>query len=153
MTMRITWFISAIAAIGLAASVSAQQADQSTWQEIKALMDGYNDTFNKQDAVGIARFWATDGVSLLVTEFFTGSLSGPQQIENYYRGLFKPNQHSDQFVERVWPSGTDGAIAMGSWLETVGDTKSGGHWTAAYAREGNGWKIRLITWVPNPPSR
>jgi uncharacterized protein (TIGR02246 family) len=153
--MRSCWIISAIAAIGLVVSASAQQLDQGTRQQIERLVATYAENFNKQDAAGIAGLYTKDGV--LVSSAAKAVKSGPQEIEQSYQGAFKSGMnHIELTVDQVLPFGTDAAISMGEY-HLAGQGQSGpmkvdGHWTGVDVREGGTWKIRLATAVPNPPS-
>ena len=60
--MRSSWFIVAVAAICVIARASAQDANQDMRHEAEKLMFAYADTFNKQDAAGLAAFYTKDGV-------------------------------------------------------------------------------------------
>jgi uncharacterized protein (TIGR02246 family) len=152
--MRSRWIISAIAAICLAVSASAQQADQSTRLQIARLVATYAENFNKQDAAGIAGLYTKDGV--LVSSAAKAVKTGPQEIEQSYQGGFKSGlNHIELTVDQVLPFGTDAAISMGEF-HLAGQGQSGpmkvdGHWTGVDVREGSTWKIRLATSVPNPP--
>jgi uncharacterized protein (TIGR02246 family) len=148
--MRPYW-TSTIAAICFAASASAQQVDQSMRQQIERLAAAYTENWNKQDAAGIAGLYTRDGV-LVTSTVKTGS----QEIEQHYQGVFKRGlNHNQLTVDQVSPFGTDAAISMGEYHITGqgqdGPIKLDGYWTAVDVRQGDTWKIRLLTGVPSPP--
>jgi uncharacterized protein (TIGR02246 family) len=153
--MRLPWIIATIAAIGVGVtSASAQQAEQSTQQQIPQLVATYAENFNKQDAAGIAGLYTTDGV--LVSQAPKVVKTGPQEIEQSYQSAFKSGMnHVELTVDQVSPLGTDAALSMGEYHLTGqgqnGPMKVDGHWTGVDVREGGTWKIRLATAVPNPP--
>jgi uncharacterized protein (TIGR02246 family) len=153
--MRSIWIVAVIAAMGLAVSASAQQADQSTRQQIERLAATYAENFNKQDAAGIAGLYTSDGV--LVSSAAKAVKTGPQEIEQNYQNVFKMGfNHYQMTVEQVSPFGTGAAISMGEYHVT-GQGQNGpinldGHWTAVDVHEGGTWKVRLLTGVPNPPA-
>ena len=64
--MRHAWMYAAIAALSLTTSVSAQQVDQNTRQQIERIVTAYHDAWNNHDAAGIAGLYTKDAV--LVTQ-------------------------------------------------------------------------------------
>ena len=152
--MRSPWVASAIAVICFTMGASAQPVDQGTRQQIERLVATYAESFNKQDAAGIAGLYTKDGV--LVSSAGKAVKTGPQEIEQSYQSAFKSGMnHIEITLDQVSPFGSDAAISMGEYY-LAGQGQSGpikveGHWTAVDAREGGAWKIRLLTVVPNPP--
>ena len=153
--MRSVWIISLIIAIGLTTSAPAQQqVDQVTRQQIELLTATFVETWNEQDAAGLARFFTTDGV--LVTPGPDPLSVGPQKIEQHYLNNFKRGEtHNESTVEQVWPLGIEAVISYGTYRLT-GQGQSGpinvaGHWTAVDVREGGTWKARIITALGGPP--
>jgi uncharacterized protein (TIGR02246 family) len=152
--MRPIWIIGAFATLSLATSVSAQQVDQNTRQQIERLAATYEERFDKQDAAGLAGLYARDGV--LVSQAAQVVKTGPQEIEQNYQNAFKSGaNHAAITVDRVSPLGADALISMGEAHITGqgqnGPIKADSHWTAVDVREGGTWKLRLVTVVPNPP--
>ncbi len=83
--------------------------------------------------------------------------SGAREIEQFYQGSFKAGINHDEItIDDVSPLGADTVIAMGEYRATGqgqnGAIKLEGHWTGVDVREGDTWKIRLLTAVPNAPS-
>ena len=128
--------IAAFAAVGLITSAAAQQVDQNTRQQIERLAAAY-----------------VDGV--LVTP--TGAVrSGSQEIEQASQGVMKTfPQHNGETIEQISPLGNDADIRIGefhlSGQGPNGTTKLDGRYTAVDVREGEAWKIRLLTAVPIAP--
>jgi ketosteroid isomerase-like protein len=129
---------------------SAVAADTTVKQEVEKIASAYAESFNKQDAEGIAALYASDGVLVNPT--------GPHtDIEPLVKGAFKAGfDHQEITVNQVWPLGTDAALSMGEFRQT-GKNESGapietvGLWTATDVREGGHWKIRMLTAMPKAP--
>jgi uncharacterized protein (TIGR02246 family) len=154
--LRTALFISAIAAISLAASASAQQVDQNTRQQIEKIVAANQDAENKQDAAAIAGRYTQDGV--LVSPFRRPLVTrGRQEIEKAYKEAFKAIQdrHIEIKVDDVSPLGTNAAVGVGNFEVTGkgqnGAVKVDGDWTAVWVNDGGEWKVRLLT-VFTPPS-
>ena len=152
--MRRIWIIAGIMATAFAMSASAEQANQSTRQQIERLVATYADDFDKHDAAGIAGLYTKDG--MLVSSAAKIVKTGPQEIELSYQDLFKMGMNNGQItVDQVYPLGTGSAIYLGEYHLT-GEGQSGalkvdGHFTAVAVHEGDTWKIRLATAFPSPP--
>jgi uncharacterized protein (TIGR02246 family) len=147
------WITSAIIAIGLTTSASAQGVDQNTRQQLDRMVTTYVEDWNKHDAAGIAGLYTKDGVLVTTT---AAVKSGTQEIEQNYQNLFKTLSHHDgATIDQVSPLGNDAVISVGefhlSGQGQSGPIKLDGRWTAAYVRDGGTWKIRLLTAVQNPP--
>ena len=131
-------------------SVSAAAADPK--QEVEKITSAYADSFNKQDAAGIAALYASGG-------FHINPVGPRPDVAEFYQGLFKAGfNHQEATVDQAWPLGTDTAIAMGEYHIT-GKKQTGeplevtGRWTAAYVRDGGDLKIRMLSAFPkaSPP--
>jgi uncharacterized protein (TIGR02246 family) len=153
--MRYIWIISVIAALGFTTSAAlAQQVDQNTRQQIEHVVAAYHENWNNHNATGIANLYTKDGV--LVTQAPKVVKIGQQEIEQNYKNAFNTvPQHDSATVDELSPLGTNTAFSVGQY-HLIGKGKSGptkidGYWTAVYVREGDTWKIRLLTAVPNPP--
>jgi uncharacterized protein (TIGR02246 family) len=155
--VRTAWIISAIAAMGLATSASAQQVDQNTRQQMEKLNAAFEEGYTKQDAAGIAGLFTKDGI--LVVAIGKHVYSGRQEIEEFYKGAFKVGfNHDETILDELTPLGTDMLLQIGEYHVSGqgpnGVLKGDGHYTAIDVREGGGWKIRLLTAVrdvPPPP--
>jgi len=159
MAMRTAWIISAIAAMGLATSASAQQVDQNTRQEIEKINAAFDEAYNKQDAAGLAGAFAKAGV--LIVGIGKHVYTGQQEIEQFYQGSFKAGfSHSEGVLKELTPFGADMVIVIGEYHVSGqgqnGPLKVDGHYSAVDVREGGVWKIRLLTAsrdVPPPPPK
>jgi len=152
--MRKYCIISAIAAVALTTSVSAQGVDQNTRQQIEQLVTTYRANWNKQDAAGIAGLYTKDAV--LVSQAPKVVKNGQQEIAQQYETIFKTLPHNDAATVEVSPLGNDALFSVGEYhlsgQNQSGPLKVDGHWTAVYVRDGGAWKIRLLTAVPDPPA-
>jgi ketosteroid isomerase-like protein len=134
--------------VTLSAPAIAAEADLK--QEVEKLGSAYAESFNKQDAAGIAALYASGGI--LVNQAGTQS-----DIAKYYDGTFKAGfNHEEVTVDQVWPLGSDTVLATGQYRIT-GKNQSGapieiaGIWTATDVRDGGKWKIRMLSAIPKPP--
>jgi uncharacterized protein (TIGR02246 family) len=156
---------SVVALVGLAVSLAlptfAQQketVDPQIIEQLNALGKKYLDAMNDNDPVPLAALFTEDAV--LLTD--RGPVNGREAIAKWYVDNFKEWHHSDHIGKRDPNSsriiGTAGneIWANGSWSETV-QRQTGepiqlkGYWSAIYSsatntREGDGWKIRMLTW-------
>ena len=119
-------------------------------QEVEKIASAYAESFNRQDAAGIAALYASGGMLVNPTGLHT-------DIEQLIKGAFKTGfDHMEITVNQVWPLGADAALAMGEFRET-GKNQSGapiefdGVWTAIDVREDGHWKIRMLTGMPKAP--
>jgi uncharacterized protein (TIGR02246 family) len=142
-------------AIGFAVPTFAQRTatpDPQTTQKIFAIGKAYEDGGNNNDATTIAALYTEDAV--LVTD--RGPVNGRQAIEKWYTDLYK-GWHPKNLVIKFDGNaphliGTAGneLWATGEWSET-GQGETGGpiqikgYWSAIYIREGDDWKLRMLT--------
>jgi ketosteroid isomerase-like protein len=119
-------------------------------QDVEKLSSAYEDSFNKQDAAGIAAQYVSGGFHI--------NPAGPRaDIAEFYQGVFKAGfNHEEATVDQAWPLGTDAAIAMGEY-HISGKNSTGapveiiGRWTAVYVSEGGKLKIRMLSAFPKSP--
>jgi uncharacterized protein (TIGR02246 family) len=129
---------------------SAPAADTTIKQEVEKLASAYAESFNKQDAAGVAALFAKGGVMV--------NPSGPHtDVEQYVQGAFKSGiDHIEITVNQVWPLGTEAALATGESRQT-GKNQSGAPievvslWTATDVRGDGHWKIQMLTGLPKAP--
>src|ERR1700733_9287567 len=123
--------------------------------EFGALSLKLEEAFNKNDASAIAALFTEDGVLVVSNEMF----SGRQAIEKRYAGLFQRSPITTNSGQRYQLNAIDNAVwSVGEWWSTIqsetGPKFEGGYWSAIYVREGDDWKIRLLTVSERPqPSR
>jgi uncharacterized protein (TIGR02246 family) len=112
--MRSVWIISIVGAVGLATPASAQQVDQTTRQQIEQINAEFEKGYEKQDAAGIAKLFAKDGV--LVAAIGKHIYKGPQEIEEFYQGVFKAGfNHNEGKVDELTQLGSDTVIGTGEY--------------------------------------
>jgi uncharacterized protein (TIGR02246 family) len=134
--------------VALSAPAFADDADLK--KQVDQIATGYVESFNKQDAAGIAALFATNGIVVYP--------SGPQtDLVKALEGTFKAGfNHIEAKVDQVWTLGPDTGIGMGQ-ARLTGKNQSGASienanfWTATYVREGGKWKIRMLSSIPKPP--
>jgi ketosteroid isomerase-like protein len=134
----------------LLAAVSAPATANDLKQEVEKIASAYVESYNKQDAAGIAALYASGGVHV-------NPVGARTDIAELYQGVFKAGfDHQEATVDQAWPLGTDTAIAMGEYHIT-GKKQTGepleviGRWTAAYVRDGGNLKIRMLSAFPKAP--
>ena len=69
----------------------------------------YMESFNRQDAAGIAALYANGGMHI--------NPAGPRtDIEQLYQAIFKAGfDHQETNLDEAWPLGTDAALAIGQY--------------------------------------
>jgi ketosteroid isomerase-like protein len=108
-------------------------------QGVEKLDAAFTESFNKQDAAGIAREFTKDGILLSQTP--QGAVhSGTQAITQRYDALFKLGaSHLDVTRSQLTSLDSDAAIALGEYHVTGqgqnGPIKADGDWSATYVRD------------------
>jgi ketosteroid isomerase-like protein len=148
-------------AIGFAVPVLAQEKEPAPAERDHQLVDEFNrkidQAYNNNDAAALVGFYAKQAV--LVTD--TGPIYGREALEKYYTDLFKQVHFSkhlgkvDQYSPRItgnqrWDTG--------EWSATIrvqgqnGDPiQLQGYFGCIDIREGDDWKIRMLTLNVTPP--
>jgi uncharacterized protein (TIGR02246 family) len=125
--------------------------DAELKKQVEQINTAYMESFNKQDAAGLATLFATGAT--FVNQF------GPQTPtkQHFEEGLFKAGfNHAESKVDQVWPLGSDAALGMGQ-IRFTGKNQNGApietaaFWTATYVREGGKWKVRMLSGIPKAP--
>jgi ketosteroid isomerase-like protein len=156
--------ISLLALVGLAISFAlptfAQQKEptlsEQDCQQIGALEKKYDEADNNNDAAALAALFTEDAV--IVPE--TGPVNGRQAIEKWYADAFQKWHNSNHLIKADQNSphgiGTAGneAWSNGEWSVTIqgqsGPIQLKGYWSVIDTREGDDWKIRMLTWNTTP---
>jgi uncharacterized protein (TIGR02246 family) len=130
--------------------------DPQIIEQLNAVGKKYDEAVNKNDAAAVAALYTEDAV--FVGD--SGPLYGRQAIEKFYADAFKTlhpknyiskkDQNSPRFVGTA-----DNVASNGEWSQTVqGETgepiQIKGYWSALDTREGDAWKIRILTWNITP---
>ena len=134
-----------------------ETVDPKIIEQLDAIAKKYDEAVNNNDAAAVAALCTEDAV--FVSD--SGPIYGPQAIEKWFADLFqrwRPKNHvtkrdpnSPRFIGKA-----DNVALNGEWSET-GQGPTGepiqikGYWSAIDIREGDGWKIRMLTWNITPP--
>jgi uncharacterized protein (TIGR02246 family) len=147
-------------AISFALPTFAQQKETVDPQLIQKLDDTlnkkYNEAINNHDAAALGALYTEDAI--FVTD--TGPVYGRKAIEKWYEDVFKGWQPKNNIFtidpHSVRMLGPDNLTYNGDWSET-GKGKNGedvpvkGYCSVVDTREGDVWKIRVLTWNITPP--
>jgi len=153
--MKIPLFLAVIGlAVGFALSTFGQQTnnpDPKLRERVVSSFKAVTDALDKNDAAAMAACFTEDAA--LVTQY--GRFLGRQAIEQWYAELFKEVQSSNNLItvdeDSPHTLGTAGneLLVTGKWSQTVtgesGSTEIKGSWSAIDIREGDDWKIRMLT--------
>jgi len=140
-------------AIGFAAPVVAFNfsGDVKALGEFNALGMKYDEAYNKNDAAALAALFAEDAV--VVTD--TGPNYGREAIEKMYADEFR-KWHNINHIGQADQLNANGnePWSVGEWWNTL-QSQTGpefvrGYWSAIYVREGDTWKIRMLTVSEHP---
>jgi len=125
--------------------------DVRALDEFSVLATKVDEAFNKNDGDALAALFTEDGV--LVTP--EGIFFGRRAIEKRYLELFQRWPVTFSTSQRDQLNAIDNAAwSTGEWWSTL-QSESGpefqrGYWSAIYVREGDGWKIRMLTISEHP---
>lgn len=147
-------------AINFAVSTFAQEketVDPQIAQQIRALSIKYDEAFNKNDAAALAALYTEDAVEVADT----GPIYGREAIEKHFADVFKQvhvsnhlgkgDQYSPHMIgpgNEIWANGEFSLTFQG---KSGGPIQVKGYWSAIDTREGDTWKIRMLTWNVTPP--
>jgi ketosteroid isomerase-like protein len=153
---------SLVALVGLAIIFAlptfAQQKDTIDSQIDEQINKKFDEAFNNGDAAAIAAFFTEDAVWVTPQ----GPLFGREAIQKRFAGIFEQGHYSDHLNKDDQGSphmiGTAGneVWRTGEWSFTF-QSKSGGpiqlkgYWGGINVREGETWKIRMLTFNVTPP--
>ena len=149
-----------VALVGLAISFTvpafAQQKDTAASQIDEQIVKKFDEAFNNGDAV--AALFTEDAVWVTPQ----GPVLGREAIEKQFTGMFEQGHYSnhlnkdDQGSPHMIGTAGDEVWRTGEWSFTV-QGKSGdpmkleGYWSAINVREGDTWKIQMLTFNVTPP--
>ena len=143
-----------VLAISSALPTFGQQKETVDPQLIQKLYDTiskkWNEAYNNHDAAAFGALYTEDAIFLTVF----GPVYGLKAIEKWYEDGFKgsqPKNHTSTIdPQSVRMLGPDTLTRSGEWSET-GKGKNGedvpikGYWSEIDTREGDGWKICVLT--------
>jgi uncharacterized protein (TIGR02246 family) len=150
-------------AISFALPTFAQEKDAAVdpqiVQQLHAIGKKSDEAFLKGDAAALAALYTEDGV--YVTN--TGPIRGRQAIEKYYVDRFQEVRYFGHDTKydpaSPHPIGTDGNAVWenGEWSGTIflqgedcGPHQLRGYFASVKVREGDTWKIRMLTLTEHP---
>ena len=112
------------------------------------------EAFKENDASAVAALFTEDGV-LVAPD---GMSYGRQAIEKRYADTFRRWPITTFSSQRYQLNAIDNAVwAVGEWWSTlqseIGPKFEGGYWSAIYIREGNAWKICMLSLIEHPAPR
>jgi uncharacterized protein (TIGR02246 family) len=125
--------------------------DAKALGEFGALGMKEDEAFNNNDASAVAALFTEDGVLVAPDGMFYGR----QAIEKRYAKTFQRWPITTFRGQRCQLNAIDNAAwSAGEWWSTLesqtGPKFEGGYWSAIYVREGDAWKIRLLTLSERP---
>jgi ketosteroid isomerase-like protein len=157
---------SLLALVGLAISFAlptfGQQNDATDpriIQQLEEIGRKNDEAFDRNDEAAEAALFTDDAI--FVTP--RGLVYGRQAIEKWHADIFQKWHHSnhltkgDQTSPPVVSTSGNEAWWVGEWSNTL-QTQNGrmdvkGYWSAVYVREGDAWKVRMLSYNVNttPP--
>ena len=126
--------------------------DAKALDEFSALATKQSEAFTNKDAAAVSALFTEDGVLVAPDGIF----SGRQAIERRYEDTFQRwpftffndlrDCHLKAIDNAVWSFGEWGGTFQGE----TGPVLVNGHFSAIYVREGDDWKIRMLTLNQTP---
>jgi ketosteroid isomerase-like protein len=136
--------------------VAQQTADPKTIEQFDEFNKKFDEAFNNNDAAALAANFTEDAAN--VTN--KGPIYGREAIEKRYADLFTQIHVSEHINKTDRPPhaiGTAGNEVWrnGEWSFTLQGKSGGpiqlkGYWSAINVREGDDWKIRMLTYNVTP---
>jgi ketosteroid isomerase-like protein len=157
--MKIRFLLAlAVLAFSFAFPVVAQQtADPKTIEQFDEFNKKFDEAFNNNDAAAVAAFFTEDAVQVTPE----GPIYGREAIGKQFANLFTQIHVSEHINKTDRPPhaiGTAGNEVWrnGEWSFTLQGKSGGpiqlkGYWGAINVREGDTWKIRMLTFNVTPP--
>jgi uncharacterized protein (TIGR02246 family) len=152
----------ALTLVGLAISFAlptfAQQKDTAASQIDEQIVKKLDVAFNNGDAAAVAALFTEDAVWVTPQ----GSVVGREAIEKQFTGMFQQGHYSnhlnkdDQDSPHMIGTAGDKVWRTGEWSFTVqgksaDPKKLEGYWSAINVRDGDTWKIQMLTFNVTPP--
>ncbi len=126
--------------------------DAKALDEFGGLATKQNEAFNNKDAGAVAELFTEDGVLVAPDGLFTGR----QAIQKRYEDTFQlwPVTIFNDLRDCQLKSIDNAAWSFGEWggslQSQTGPVFVKGYWSAVYVREGDDWKIRILTLTERP---
>ena len=137
-----------------------ETVDPQIIEQLELISRRFEKAINNNDAAAVGELFAEDGV--FVTD--GGPFYGPEAIEKFFAEPFKEWRFSNHLI-KIDPNspriiGTAENIALnGEWSQTLqgqtgGPIQRKGYWASIDTRQGNDWKILMLTpnVTPEPPT-
>jgi len=135
---------------------TAQQRDllgnANAVAEFEALGTKVDEAFNKNDASAVASLFTEDAVLVASDDVYYGR----QAIEKRYADTFKQCPITTFSSQNCYElNAIDNAVSLvrkwwSSFQSQTGPKFERGFWSAIYVREGDAWKIRMLTFDVTP---
>jgi uncharacterized protein (TIGR02246 family) len=127
--------------------------DVKALDEFNALGMKEDEAFNKNDAGALAALFTEDAVLVAPDGIFYGR----KAIEKRYAEVFQKWHNINQFgqADQLNAIGNE-PWSVGEWWNILqsqtGPRFVSGYWSAIYVREGDGWRMRMLTVSEHPRS-
>jgi ketosteroid isomerase-like protein len=128
-----------------------ETVDPQIIEQLELISRKFEKAFNNNDAAAVAELFKEDGVFVLDV----GPFYGPEAIEKFFVDQFKEWRVNNHLIKTAPNShhiiGTAENIAFnGEWSQTLRGQSGGpierkGYWGAIDTRQGNDWKILMLT--------
>jgi uncharacterized protein (TIGR02246 family) len=119
--------------------------------DLGALSLKYDEACNKEDPVALAALFTEDAVFVMPD----GLLSGREAIKKWYADYFQRWHPINHIFETNQLNAIGGQVwSVGQWWNTL-QSRNGpvfvrGYWSALFVREGDAWRIRMLTCNETP---
>jgi len=144
--------------ISFALPTFAQQKDTIDSQIDEQVTKKFDEAFNNGDAAAFAALYTEDAVQVTPQ----GPVFGREAIEKLFAGVFQQGHYSnhlnkdDQGSPHMIGTAGNEIWRTGEWSFTLQGKSGGpiqlkGYWGAINVREGDTWKIRILTFNVTPP--
>ena len=125
--------------------------DPKALDEFGVLAAKEDEAFSKSDASALAALFTEDGVLVAPDGMFFGR----QAIEKRYADMFLDSPITTFCGQHSQLNAIDNAVwSVGKFWSThqsqAGPVFVNGYWSAIYVREGDAWKIRMLTLSEHP---
>jgi ketosteroid isomerase-like protein len=128
-----------------------ETVDPQIVEQLELISRKFEKAINNHDAAAVGELFAQDGV--FVTD--GGPFYGPEAIEKFFVDLFKEWRFSNH-LSKTDPNShriivtAENIASNGEWSQTLQGQSGGpierkGYWGAIDTRQGNDWKILMLT--------
>jgi ketosteroid isomerase-like protein len=144
--------------ISFALPAFAQQKGTAASQIDEQIVKKLDEAFNNGDAAAVAALYTKDAVQMTPQ----GPVYGREAIKKLFTGMFQQGHFSnhlnkdDQGSPHMIGTAGNEVWRTGEWSFTLQGKSGGplqlkGYWGAVNVREGDTWKIRMLTFNVSPP--